>query len=103
MIYTPVHCIHCQCKDVVKNGKQSNGAQRCKCKNCGKTFQLEYHYNAAKPENKRLIIKMSLNGSGIRDISRVLEVDKNTVIAILKKLDLFLSMSIPDIKRLTNR
>ena len=42
--------------------------------------------HAAKPETKLLIIKMSLNGSGIRDISRVLSVDKNTVMAVLKKL-----------------
>ena len=103
MANTHVYCIHCNSKEVVRNGKQSGGKQRYKCKKCGKTFQLHYQYNASKPETKKMIIKMSLNGSGIRDISRVLEVDKNTVIAILKKLDIFLSMSIPDIKRLMNQ
>ncbi|MDR0460043.1 MAG: hypothetical protein LBH62_01190 [Nitrososphaerota archaeon] len=32
-----------------------------------------------------MIIKMSLNGSGIRDIARVLGVSINTVLSVLKK------------------
>jgi transposase-like protein len=77
---------------VVRFGRQANGTPRCKCKKCGKTFQTEYVSNGAKPEIKMLAIKMSLNGSGVRDISRVLEIDKNTVVAILKKLKILLSM-----------
>ena len=33
-------------------GYQKNGAPRCKCKNCGKTFQREYINKGAKPETK---------------------------------------------------
>lgn len=90
MVETAVKCIHCGSKKVVKFGKQANGTPRCKCKNCGRTFQLEYVSSGALPETKKLIIKMSLNGSGVRDISRVLNVDKNTVVAVLKKLKIFL-------------
>jgi len=71
-------------------GKQVNGTPRCKCKQCGRTFQTEYLNTGAKPKTKLLIIKMSLNGSGVRDISRVLEISQNTVIAVLKKLKTFL-------------
>ena len=85
MAGTEVRCIHCKSKDVVKTGKQMNGTPRCKCKGCGKTFQKEYLSNGARPETKVLIVKMSLNGSGIRDISRVLDVSQNTVIGTLKK------------------
>ena len=90
MVTMKARCIHCKSKDVVKFGHQSNGTPRCKCKKCGKTFQSEYMSQGAKPETKLLIIKMSLNGSGIRDISRVLSVDKNTVMSVLKKLHVFL-------------
>ena len=38
-----------------------------------KKFQMEYLSQGAKPETKQLIVKMSVNGSGIRDISRVLD------------------------------
>jgi transposase-like protein len=66
-------------------GKQSNGTPRCKCKECGKTFQREYLSNGATPATKAMIKKMSLNGSGIRDIARVLDISTNTVLAVLKK------------------
>jgi len=85
MVETAIRCIHCNSKNVVKFGKQANGAPRCKCKKCGKTFQSEYVSNGAKPETKEMIVKMSLNGSGIRDISRVLGISQNTVLAVLKK------------------
>jgi len=85
MVKTEVRCIHCKSRQVVKSGKQSNGTPRCKCKDCGKTFQTEYLSRGASPDTKKLIVKMSLNGSGIRDTSRVLGVSQNTVIAVLKK------------------
>ena len=85
MVKTDQRCIHCQSKKVVKMGKQSNGSPRCKCKNCGKTFQTEYVSNGANPETKRLVVKMALNGSGIRDTARVLGVSQNTVMDVLKK------------------
>jgi len=85
MVKTEVRCIHCKSKKVVKTGKQTNGTPRCKCKDCGKTFQTEYLSRGASPETKKLIVKMALNGSGIRDTSRVLGVSQNTVIAVLKK------------------
>jgi len=91
MVKTDVRCIHCKSKHVVKYGVQSNGTPRCKCKTCDKTFQLEYLSAGASPEVKLQIVKMSLNGSGMRDISRVLGISRNTVDAVLKKLKMFLS------------
>ena len=91
MVQTVVRCVHCKSKKVVKYGAQLNGTPRCKCKMCGKTFQLEYLSVGASPEVKLQIVKMSLNGSGMRDISRVLGVSRNTVDAVLKKLRTFLS------------
>ena len=85
MVNTEVRCIHCQSKKVSKAGKQANGTPRCKCNNCGKTFQTEYVSNGASPETKALIKKMTLNGSGMRDIARVLGVSRNTVASVLKK------------------
>ena len=86
MVQKTIKCIHCSSPKVVKNGKRASGVQRLCCNDCGKSFQQEYSSNGAKPEIKMLIIKMSLNGSGIRDISRVLDVSQNTVLVVLKKL-----------------
>ena len=85
MVNIAVKCVHCESENVVRNGKHSNSKQRLKCKKCGKTFQEEYSSHGAKPKNKLLIVKLSLNGSGIRDISRVLNVSQNTVLSVLKK------------------
>jgi transposase-like protein len=46
---------------------------------------VEYVNNGAKPETKEMIIKMSSNGRGIRDISRVLGISKDTVMSVFKK------------------
>lgn len=97
MVQIDVKCIHCGSKNVVKNGTRKNGVQCLLCRKCKKSFQQDYTSNGAKPEIKMLILKMSLNGSGIRDISRVLEVSQGTVIAILKKLKILLSTSIQNI------
>jgi transposase-like protein len=89
-----IRCVVCESEQIVKNGRQSNGKQRLKCKECGKVFQSEYTYKGAEADTKFMIIKMSLNGSGIRDISRVLGISPNTVLSVLKKLKIFLTTSI---------
>ena len=42
-------------------------------------------YNRSKPKTKKLVIKMSVNASGIRNIARVLEISPDTVMTVLKK------------------
>jgi len=67
-------------------GKQpTNKTPRCKYNSCEKTFQTTYKNNGATPQTKQMIIKMSLNDSGIRDIARVLDISSNTVLSVLKK------------------
>lgn len=84
-----VVCPHCQTDhDVVKNGKTAQGKQRFLCRSeiCqGRTFMLNPSYPGRTPVVKEQIVEMSLNGSGIRDIARVLRVSTRTVIGELKK------------------
>jgi len=54
--------------------------------NCAKKqFRLDYRYNAYKPGIKEKIIEMTLNSRGVRDISSVLSISKDTVTSVLKK------------------
>ena len=88
MAMITVTCPKCNMDHVLKNGKSSNGKQRYLCKNedCScNTFILNYEYNGLLPNVKEKIIDMALNGSGIRDTARVLEVSTATVINGLKK------------------
>ena len=85
MVLTKIKCIHCESKEVVKNGKRATGIQSLKCKNCGRCFQESFLNYGAKPETKRMKKSMSVNGSGIREISRVLKIINDTVMKTLKK------------------
>ena len=49
------------------------------------SFQLKYRNNAWKPGVKKQIIELTINSSGVRDFSRTLHINKNTVISELKK------------------
>jgi transposase-like protein len=69
----------------VKNGLSENGTQRCRCNKCKKSFKYEYTYNAWKPGVKEQIEIQTLNSGGIRDISRTLDIAKNTVISEFRK------------------
>jgi transposase-like protein len=88
MVSVAVQCPHCQSVDVIKAGKQSNGAQRYQCQNgqCARRiFLLQYQNRGRVPEVRRQVVDMAINGSGIRDTARVLRISPTTVIAVLKK------------------
>ena len=77
-----VRCPHCQGGEVVKYGSASNGKARYRCQQeatCGRTLLRTYAYPGCQPEVKQQMVEMTLNGSGVRDIARVLQVGPNTV------------------------
>jgi transposase-like protein len=78
-------CPYCGSDNLQKNGHRPNGKQRWRCNQCRKSFQQDYQYNACKQGIKEQIIELTLNGSGVRDISRILKINKNTVVSELKK------------------
>ncbi|HJW29829.1 MAG TPA: IS1-like element transposase [Saprospiraceae bacterium] len=72
----------------MKRSKTKNAKQRYLCQkpDCPtQTFILDYDSQGYLPEVKKRIIDMALNGSGIRDTARVLEISPTTVINELKK------------------
>src|SRR3989441_12722962 len=88
MALVHVHCPEWQSIDVVQYGKQANGTQRYRCNNrdCPRTiFLIQYSDKGRLPAVKQQIVDMTLNGSGVRDIVRVLRVSSATVIDVLKK------------------
>src|SRR5437667_11090395 len=88
MAFVQVQCPDCHSADVVQYGKQANGTQRYRCNNldCPRTIVLlQYQDQGRLPAVKQQIVDMTLNGSGVRDIVRVLRVSSATVINVLKK------------------
>src|SRR5262245_65462478 len=88
MVSVPVQCPHCQSTEVIKAGKQANGAQRYQCQNrqcVRRIYLLQYQDRGRVPEVRRQVVDMAINGSGIRDTARVLRISPTTVIAVIKK------------------
>ena len=96
MVLIPVRCPHCGQINGVKRGQTANDKQRYLCRkiDCSvQTFILDYEDRGRIPEVKSQIIDMTLNGSGIRDIARVLRISSSTVMNEIKKESLLNSVN----------
>ena len=98
MATVTVSCPSCFCEKIYRHGKSRSGEQRYRCRECGHCFQLEYRYEANKPGVTDKISEMAMNGSGVRDTSRVLGISITTVIAHLKNSTHRRSRPIPSTK-----
>jgi len=84
MCYEEITCPSCSSRNIVKNGTTANHKQRYRCKACRRQFITAYTYRGCKPAIRQLVLPMTMNASGIRDIARVLQISPNTVLAIIK-------------------
>jgi insertion element IS1 protein InsB len=80
-----VKCPHCEGTNIKRNGIKSSGQQNYCCKNCNKQFQSHYRYRGADPKVRKQALEMSMNGSGIRDIGRVLKLAPSSVLDKLRR------------------
>ena len=79
-----IYCFHCSSSDLYKGGYGKNGTQCWQGKHCKKYVQLTYYCKARELGLEAQIDPLILNNSGVRDIARVLGINKNAVIAHLK-------------------
>jgi len=84
MCYEEIACLKCSSTKIKKNGRTANCKQRYRCKNCGRQFITKYTYLGRVEYVRELIVPMTLNGCGVRDVSRVLFVSPNTVLKTLR-------------------
>jgi hypothetical protein len=63
----------------------AHGTQKWQCNSCRKYFHLSYCYKAWEAGTKEKITELTLNSSGVCDISRTLHINRNTVCSALKK------------------
>lgn len=87
MVLLPVLCPQCPSDQIMRGGKSKAGKQRYKCQHvdCPRSsFQRDLTYTGRSPEVKEHIIDMALNGSGMRDTARGLQMSSATVIHELK-------------------
>ena len=73
-------CKGCGGSKLVRNGKTRHGVQRYKCKDCGSSYGAGDRRLKHGLEKRLRVIKMYLEGMGIRSIERLEEVSNPLII-----------------------
>ncbi|HEY4902728.1 MAG TPA: hypothetical protein VIH89_04580 [Candidatus Sulfotelmatobacter sp.] len=81
-------CTRCNCAVVSRFGTYGKRrVQRFRCASCKKTFaepQPKFGNHYIEPAKAAKILEMMMEGCSIRSISRLMDIDKGTVLACLK-------------------
>ncbi len=86
MCYEEITCPKCSSLNIIKNGKTAQQKQRYLCKDCRRQFIRNYTYLGCIGAVRDLMVPLTMNGSGIRDIGRVLLLSLNTILKPCVKL-----------------
>jgi transposase-like protein len=92
-----IKCKFCASEQYVKNG-YSKGKQRYKCKKCSKNFKegdLRERYDI---EKKLKVVKMYLEGVGIRSIERLEGVPNPLIIKWIRKFSKILKAKLNEVE-----
>lgn len=85
MCFEEIACPRCSSRNIEKNGTTANRKQKYRCKDCRRQFITHYTYRGHQNFIRDLIIPMTMNSSGIRDIARVLSISTNTVLKTIRE------------------
>ena len=85
MCYEEVPCPRCASRHVKKNGTTANRKQKYRCLDCHRQFITDYTYRGWMPVLRDLIVPLTMNSSGIRDIARVLSISTQTVMKTIRE------------------
>jgi len=85
MCYEAIICPRCSSVSIVKNGKTAQRKQRYLCKCCRRQFIRDYANLGCVKAVRDLVVPLTINGAGIRDIERVLFLSTNTILKTLRE------------------
>ncbi|WP_130472476.1 IS1 family transposase [Candidatus Magnetaquicoccus inordinatus] len=92
MAVVEVRCPECDSLNVVKYGRQPNGAQRFICHNpaCNRRiFLLNYRSKSSSATARQQIIDLALNGADVEETARLLKLPTQTVLEVFQMLSRF--------------
>ena len=81
-----INCKHCGSVCWKSGVEKATGKQRYRCKECGKSQQAHYSYNAYSPNLNQNIVSLTKEGVGILGTSRLLGISPTTLISRIKKI-----------------
>src|SRR5215475_6151196 len=85
MCYEAIICPRCSSVSIVKNGKTAQRKQRYSRKDCRRQFIRDYTNLGCVGAIRDLVVPLTIDGSGIRDIERVLFLSTNTILKTLRE------------------
>src|SRR5262247_4362264 len=80
MCYEAIICPRYSSASIVKNVKTAQRKQRYLCKDCRRQFIRDYANLGCVKAVRDLVVPLTINGAGIRDIERVLFLSTNTIL-----------------------
>jgi transposase-like protein len=80
MCYEAIICPRCSSVSIVKSGKTAQRKQRYLCKDCRRQFTRNHTNLGRVGAVRELVVPLTINGAGIRDIERVLFLSLNTIL-----------------------
>jgi insertion element IS1 protein InsB len=83
--YEEIASPRCASLHVKKNGTTSHGKQNYQCIDCRRQFITDYTYRGCRPFIRALVVPMTMNSSGVRDIARVLSISPQTVMKTIRE------------------
>jgi IS1 family transposase/transposase-like protein len=83
--FEEIACPRCSSRNIKKNGTTANRKQKYRRKDCCRQFITDYTYRGRQHLICALIVPMTMNSSGIRDIARLLSVSTNTVLKTIRQ------------------
>ena len=85
MITITLQCRHCQSKNLVRNGRTTNGKQRYLCNDCGRRSRENPQPNGYTEAEREMILRAYEERSSLRGLERTFQVSRNTVSSWIKK------------------
>src|SRR5262249_2336051 len=85
MCYGAIICPECSSVSIVKTGKTAQRKQRYLCKDCRRQFIRDYANLGCVKAVRDLVVPLTINGAGVRDIERVLFLSTNTILKTLRE------------------
>ena len=79
-------CPYCgKRENQIKVGRNPSGAQRCKCKECGKVYTIDPKHRAYPEEVRKQAMKIFFSGVSGRGVGKIYGMNKSNVMNCIKK------------------
>ena len=78
-------CPRCASRHIKKNGISPQQKQKYRCQACARQFITDYTYRGCQGAIPTQVVSLTLNGAGVRDSQRILQISRGKVLKSLRQ------------------